>query len=395
MHSPMSVLDIVIWLGFLFWTVRLIRRNRKNYMDFPVFFWESLAVYHFLLSAIAVYYVSAKGGDSIGYWNLTADTSNSAESWMEHWGYSTFFVQWLNYIPSKLLGLHYFTGCMMYSFLGLVGFFCWADLIYPFYQKIKSVNPFLAGMLMLSFFLPSLHFWNGLVGKEALLWFLVFLSVRMAKKGRLTFSFLLVFLAAWTRPVAGVLLLFFLISSLVFSEKLGLRWRIGVIFFGIVALLLGLGILKYITHLEEISWDAIQQFREGQYTFLDRFEAGSRISVEEMSLMEAVFTSAFRPFPGEINSFWGWMSGIENLIFLAISLGMIGLLFVKKEAKRQMVLSVILLGLALVYFLSIALSVNVLGIMIRLKTLAMPILIYLGFYGWDLIYRKFVMNKLT
>lgn len=386
--TEIAVQDVAVFLLLILATRLLIGRYQRLNLSYPSFFWVSLAVYHYLISGLAVFYVISDGGDSPAYWNLTADTSQGAVTWMEHWGYSTFFVQWLNYFPARILDISYWGGCMIYSFMGLIGAFIFAELAHPLYQKVKSNRRWLPRFFVLLFFLPSFHFWNGLVGKEALVWFLVCFSALHWHKGNFLVSFSIVISIAWTRPAVGILVLIFFMIQLVFSDRLSLTRRIGLGVISVVVFCLGFGLLLYITHLEGINWESIQHFREGQYAFLERFASATELPVRQMSLGEILFAVAFRPLPGEIGSIWGLSAGLENLILLVISFGMFGLFFKEKEQQKKMITQLALIGLVVTYFLIIASSVNVLGIMIRLKTIAMPFWIYFGFMGWYLIIQK-------
>lgn len=385
----MTFLDLLVFLFGLAGIFLLIRRFQNLGLSYPKLFWTALAVWHLIFSALASYYVVSHGGDALGYWNLTADTSQQASSWMEYWGYSTFFVQWLNYLPSRVLGLHFFTGTFLYALLSLIGFFFAATWAHPFFERLKSTQPLLSVFFLLTFFLPSPHFWTSLIGKEVLIWLLVFPSLVYAQRARFAFPLVLAFLVAWIRPVVGLLLLVFLLVQLILSDRLSRSWRIACGFLGLMGMASGFYLLLYITHLESISWEQVRQFSEGQYAFLSGFQAGSEIPVQEMQLVEILLAVVFRPFLGELGSVWWIAAGLENLVFFLVSVGLVGLFFRRIPSRNQLVLGLVGLGLAGLYVFSIALSVNVLGVMVRLKTIAMPLMIYFGLSGWSVIFRLF------
>lgn len=127
-----------------------------------------LFAYHLLFSLIFHHYILEYGGDSVGYWNINADDTQGAVTWMEHWGLGTFFVQWINYLPSRVMGLSYGSGNLLYACISFLGFLKLIQLGYQAWGKLAD-SPWSRTWVGL-LFLPNIHFWTAGVGKEALLW---------------------------------------------------------------------------------------------------------------------------------------------------------------------------------------------------------------------------------
>lgn len=381
-----ALVFVLIFSG-LFLILR--KKNRElGFKIYPKWFVPALVLFHYAVSLLSIYYVLNFGGDSVKYWSLTADLSQHANSWMEYWGYNTFFVQWLNYLPSKVLGLHYLSGCLIYSTLSLMGFIWLIEVVSPLYLSAVKSSRFFAMSLLLIFFLPGPHFWTGLVSKEALIWFFLILLLKSSLKSRLIPYFLAVGLLVWLRPVVGLLALG--VSSVYFLSQVRLSrnhyWTLWTLL--VISGILGLGLLMYITGISSLSGSPISDFSRAQYKFLEGFNPNTIIPMENYSVLVGLITVGFRPFLGEILTFWGVFVGLENMILVLLALGIIPSLFYTYGQKQKFLyLTVLIVGI-LLFFYSIVLTVNVLGIMIRLKSSVVPFLAISGWYGWFLHFQK-------
>jgi len=388
--DELKISDLVVFLltlGSLTWYLKKCV-SRGDFKDFPNWVLPSLLAYHFTISAIAVYFVCIYGGDSMGYWSLNADTSQNAQTWMDYWGYNTFFIQWLNYIPYKILELHFFTGCVIYSSLSALGFFWLLRLCKAYYVQAKERSNFLSICLILLFFFPSQHFWTGIVGKEAVLWFVLILTLKSLKEKKLVYLILSIAILMWIRPVLGVLVLGVGLTVWMVSSTVSVRMKIGALIFAGISAVLGFFFLTYIMHLDQISLQSLKEYSEGQYAFLATFEPNTLISMQEYSVFGKLIVVGFRPFGVEIFSFWGVFSGIENFLFLILALGTIPALVYSVGNRRKFFIILAVMSGIILYLFSISISVNVLGIMIRLKSSVTPFLSILGWYGWFLFFRQ-------
>ncbi len=395
MIGGFSLGDVLIGLLVLSFGISAVIKFGRRYSGYPQYFMPALGIYHVVMSFLGMGYIFAFGGDSIAYWRLSADVSQQASTWMEHWGYNTFFIQWLNYVPSRVLGLNYFTGSLIYSLLSFYGFVWLAAAASPYFERLKSSKVYWSSAVFLTlFFLPSFHFWSGFVGKEAVLWFLTMGMLRfyLKKNWFLFLGFSLI--SIWIRPILGLTVLgFFTSYSLIWGDfSSRVKWVVGLS--GGVGFVFGLGLLSYITGIRSFNLDLVRDFSEGQYEFLSRFQASTELTVAKMSLAETLFAVAFRPFPGEISSVWGWAVGLENLVFLLLSMGVLFLFLPKSGNDGFLGILVLLTAWIFMYFMSIALSVSIMGIMIRLKSVLMPFLIWVGYYGWILFLEKIKEGRL-
>lgn len=350
---------------------------------------QLLWIYHLLFSFVFYYYLQKNGGDAIRYWNLTADVSQSAESWMGFWGRGTFFIQWLNYIPSKFLGLGFLIGNVLYASVSFLGI---RDIYRVAVGNWPEASPKWMEIVWLGlFFLPNLHFWSAGVGKEALL----ILGMGWAVKGMANlpkhwlFLVLGVLLSFWVRPIAGVVLGGVAWVYFLFQVGISVRIKSAVSILVVVVGILALNKVFIAMHLEEYSLEAVGQFIAGQQEFLRGFAAGSEVPMESYGWGQKLWTFFFRPFWHEVRDFWDLAAALENTLAFVLLIGLVlgqGYAWYKK--KRVSVPGVFYAGLAVMVLMGVvyALTLNNLGIMVRMKSTYMVFLYLIGGNGWVSFY---------
>ncbi|WP_373495040.1 hypothetical protein [Aquiflexum sp.] len=359
-----SLLFLALWFSNRQW-------GRKRGLE-RLWFIQVLWVYHLVFAGIFYYYILQHGGDALRYWALEAEAVKNPDHWMGYWGQRTHFVQWLNFLPSKLLGLSFLTGNVLYaafSFLGIREVYSWM-------VQMKETKPWKEWGLMGIFLLPNLHFWTAGVGKEALL----FVGLVWALKGFISLeahwklAVVGVLLSFWVRPLQGVVLGGMLGLYFLWQKQVPLKIKLGV---GLgMAVVMGLGIwrlLQYM-HLEEFSFRGLMAFSSGQMDFLKGFGAGSEIPMESYNFLEKGFALFFRPFWGEVDGFWQMASALENSIALLLGLGLLAVLpfyFLKKEKYTIPPFLWAALIFGLVMAVAFSYTLNNLGIIMRMKSTSM------------------------
>lgn len=243
------------------------------------------------------------------YWNRFS----TSLQWIEWQPYpvGNSFMLYLNYPFFKLLGLPVSFGFVMY---GLISFF-------GYYLLYKWWNSFYIGrakylVLLILFLIPSLHFWNNGVAKEALLFpAFTFLFHSLYKNKLTTVPFAIsVLIVLLIRPhFAFILLVSTLIYYLIYYFKFNLKSLkyLSLIFLiGLVSLYL----FKHASLMPEFSFENIKLIlKANQETFK---ETPSYVPLETYYYPYKIFTFFFRPFIGEIPGLNGLASGLENTFFL-------------------------------------------------------------------------------
>ncbi|WP_194976847.1 hypothetical protein [Aquiflexum lacus] len=341
---------------------------------------QGLWVYHFGFAFVFYYYIQQQGGDALRYWALEAEGVENPGHWMGYWGQRTHFVQWLNYIPAKVLGLSFLSGNVMYaafSFLGIREVDFWM-------LQMKGTKSWMSWSLMGIFFLPNLHFWSAGVGKEALLLVGLVWALKgfVSLKDHWKVAVLGVLLSFWVRPLQGVVLGGMLGIYFLGQKVIPVKVRLGV---GLgMAVLMGLGVwrlLQYM-HLEALSFQGLMAFSSGQMDFLKGFGAGSEIPMETYHVFEKGFALFFRPFWGEVDGFWQVAAALENSVGLLLVLGLLAVLpfyFVKKIKFTIPPFLWAGLVFGLVMAVAFAFTLNNLGIIMRMKSTYM-LFVYLFYW---------------
>lgn len=368
----MAIQDLLFMAMLLLLSSWLYFRDLKKKV-WPVFFrWTSwvLLAYHLLFSLIFHHYIIHHGGDSVGYWNLTADASQGASSWMEYLGFGTFFIQWINYLPSRVMGLSYASGNLLYACISFLGFRKLMQLGYAAWGKHRK-RPWSRSWVVI-LFLPNLHFWTAGVGKEALLWVgLVYALTFLQDLGRFRAGFLGILLSFAVRPLNGAILLLLLGSRLISSKSTQFpgKW----VWVGLLVLLLGGATyrLLYQTHMPGLTVSALEEFSRGQFAFLEGFGAGSEFPMASYSWPRKLWTIAFLPLDLGNGRFWQVGAALENGLSLLL-VGIAGISWIR-FGKKVPFPAFLVYGMAVGILLSLAyaLTLNNLGILMRMKSIYM------------------------
>ena len=332
---------------------------------------KQLYVYHLLFG---IYYYFFILGDSIGYWQQpkVMTFESFLYSFQEEQG--TFFVHALNFFPSNFLGLSYFTGTIMYSIIGFIGFayfYVTAIDTIPNNPKYKGFNLF-----PLLFFLPNLHFWSCAVGKDTLLFFCIgiFVYGLMNITKRLLFVILALLLSYAIRPHITLFMIISFGFVFMFSRSKSLFQRIlfSSIMIGIAISIFPL-VLKF-SKIEEVSVDSFNNFALNKASLLSKSYTSSAIDISSYSPPFKIFTFLFRPFFFDINSIPSLLASIENTILLLLTISY----FINKPITSYRKAPFVIQGMIcflIIGTLAFSQSLGNLGIMIRMRNMFLPGLI--------------------
>jgi hypothetical protein len=333
----------------------------------PKGFIRFLFFYHLAFAFVFTWYLNQYGGDAIRYWSLTAETGHNPETWSDHFGTRSYFIQWLNYLPSHILGLPFWLGNVIYALLSFTAI----RMLFKMAIKVLPPNPSIwtLGLLYLVFILPNLHFWTSGIGKESLsLMGLVLFLKGSQKLNKAWYWFVLgIFLSYMVRPLQGTLLLGIALPVIWLDREISYRFKILISPIIVVVAWYMIQFLLYITHMEQISPADIVGFSEEQFRFLDQFEAASSVAMQEYSWPMKLWTLFFRPMLWESTNIWQVFAGIEN--FISLLLFLLPILLLKKFNWRLLPLWIywaLLFGLALMVVYG--LTLNNLGIIMRMKS---------------------------
>ncbi|MCG2611281.1 hypothetical protein LZZ90_07160 [Flavobacterium sp. SM15] len=371
------VLVLIVVLGLAFISSF---RNELSPLDLSQL--KKLLFYHFVFGAYYCFFVR---GDAKGYWETAKMLSPEEFEAYFSGQKGTYFLFALNYYPSNVLGLSYFTGTMLYSLLGFIGltyFYVTAIKLVPYNSKYKEYTLF-----PLLFFMPNLHFWSCAVGKDTLLFFCIGIFVYgiMDIFRRLPFLALSLVLSYFIRPHITLFLVVSFGLAYVMGSKVSKGQRL---IFSIALIGIGFVILPSVmefARIEEATVDSFEQFSENKASLLSRGSTGSRIDISSYPFPLKVFTFLFRPLFFDINGIPAVLASFENLFLLLVTIN----IFKSSPLKTFKAAPFVIKGL--VFFLIIGTlafsqSLGNLGIMIRMRNMFLPGLII--FILWAFSYRK-------
>jgi hypothetical protein len=150
-------------------------------------------------------------------------------------------------------------------------------------------------LVMLIAFLPSLHYWTTLLGKEPfiLLGITTFVLEISKAKGNLFQIIGALLLVALVRPHIAILLILCFVTIYILFKKNTLKTKILVIFSSLLIFILsGVAFLK-LSKIHKL--DVAKTLRYNEFSKLSKSDSNSYVPMNEYSLPEQVFTFYFRP----------------------------------------------------------------------------------------------------
>jgi len=368
---------LFIGLGFVF-----INSFKSSLTKVDLSSLQQLFVYHLL---IGTYYCFFVAGDSVGHWRQAKlmNYNDFLYSITEEQG--TYFIHALNFFPSNVLGLSYFTGTMLYSLLGFIGltyFYIIAKSLVPYNSQFKGYYLF-PGL----FYLPNLHFWSCAVGKDTLLFLCIafFMYGLMQPMKRIPMLVIALFLSYFIRPHMAFFMLVSFSLVYVNSTKISIFQR--VLFLG---LMIGISIailpsVMEFVNLEETTVESFEEFSDVRSTLLSRANVSTAIDISSYPFPLKVFTFLYRPFFFDINGIPAVIASFENLLLLILSIKVLR----NKPLLTFRMAPFIIQGMVcflIIGTLAFSQSLGNVGIMIRMRNMFLPGLLI--FILWSFSFQK-------
>ena len=335
-------------------------------------------------------YVTFLGGDAMGYWGMgLQQVVFYGQPWHELYGLSTTFIVFLVYPFSYLLDLSFFTGSLLFSFVGFLGFTYVFVMMagYADYIIVKGYKLFPAIL-----FLPNLHFWSSGVGKDSLIFFSIALFVFCTRN--LTKNFFLLILSFiliyHIRPHMGILFGVSLLMAFLVGSNLKVTQKMIGIAVGIIGLILIWPKVAVFLLVEDLSLDSLQHIASSQMAYLNRSHIGSRVDLANYPIPIRVFTYLFQPLFFDAHNLFALLVSFENLIYLLLTF-----LIIRWDIFKLFKLAPIYLKTGIIAFagatIAFANSLSNLGIALRMKNMTMIYL--LMFICFAIAYNQYFKAK--
>jgi hypothetical protein len=272
----------------------------------------TLFFYHTLLAFAYYMYALFNPSDSGNYF-LKALAKAKGDNWLDYFGISTQFIDFMAFFLVDKLGFTYESCMAFFSWLGFLGFL----FFYIFFkERIKSA-PRIFGFdgISLIFLLPNLHFWASSMGKGSVIFFgfgLFFFSLN--RPGLRLWAMLL---GGWIifqiRPHIFYVILLAVGLGYTFSTKgVAIGYRVAILLFAAFLLFYIYEDILTLTGLEDDSiLDSNISHRARELS-----KSTSGIDLSSYSIPEKLFAFWFRPLFFDAPGALGLIVSFENLFYL-------------------------------------------------------------------------------
>nr|MBI1230057.1 hypothetical protein [Cytophagales bacterium] len=337
-----------------------------------------LLLYHLIFSLAFTWYIVDSGGDSYGYWKyLMQQVPVHFDTMWEFFGTSTTFILWLNFYPSKVLGLEYITGNILYGFLGFIGIrylFVMVAALFPTNFKVLEIPIFPT-----IFFFPNLHFWTAGVGKDVICFWGIawFMYAVQNYKQRWWQGIIALFFVYMARPHMGLSIVAGSAMAIILGSEIKVSYKLGLLVLaGIGSLYLAAGTLVFL-EIEDFSFETLDALASKKSGYLSI--ANSSVDTSGYNIFMKIFTYMYRPLFFDSHNIMSFLSGFENILYLYLSF------FIFRnwtpEALRDMP---VFIKAGMISFVPITLafasSLSNLGIIMRMKNMTMIYFLLFCFY---------------
>lgn len=354
---------------------------------------KRLFFYHVLLSLTYYVYVLFNPSDSVYYYQKIL-MNYRGETWMDFYGTSTTFIEFVGYPFVKFLGFSYEAMMALFSFFGFVGFV----FFYIFFKESIHFKHRVLGMDFISLvvFLPNLHFWSASFGKGAIIFMAIgaFFFALSKMRDRFILAFIAGVLIYHVRPHIMLMIIVSAAVGLVFSSR-------GVSVTGRVMLLGAASIAFFFIYkdvLALVGIDETEFLTQGldlTHRATELSKATSGVDITSYSLPMQIFTFLFRPLFIDAPGALGIVVSFENVFYLYVTFKLIG----NMRGLKYLIKGSFLSKTALLSFFTVSIALaqvsGNLGLAIRQKSQVMMLLMFvvLSFLDNEKLKQWHAMNE--
>lgn len=305
--------------------------------------------------------------------NIFYETAKTADSWFSIFGLGSQFMAFLIY-PLVTIGISKFVLYFLFSAISYQAFIWYFEQMEDFFsQSTKGIR---TSIIQLFFLLPSLHYWSGFVGKDALVFFFVtylFFEVKKKKSFNvLHFVVLIVFLLLRPHVFAMTFVAFFIYFGL--QRKISPGVKIKLLLLSLFILGVFIPIIMRFLSIENLSYTALVEFWNKMNIYSNNISNG--ISLNESSFLDRIGLLMFRPLFYDATTIYQYVISIENSLVLLLFLIVGVYLFVKRKniIVIEEVKLALLIGFCIMFM--IATYIYNLGLASRMRLMFLPLIFY-------------------
>lgn len=277
-------------------------------------YFDILFVVHLFFGLVYLLYAYATRSDSGEYYRITVQT----KSWAELFQTGTFFIRFLCYPLSNILGLSYNAVMFIFSFVGFQG-------ILLFYlaarENIPKMSVVFGGMTLLEilFILPNCHFWSASLGKGSVMIFAIGLTFYGLSRFNSRFPHLLIgaFLVYMVRSHMLLAIVIGLALGLFLSQS-GIKWyvRYSLLLVSFLAVFLLSDNVLENTGTESLN---IFDSKKIETRAKELGKGNSGLDLANYNQGFKLFTFIYRPLFVDAPGLMGIISSFENIFILFLS----------------------------------------------------------------------------
>jgi hypothetical protein len=349
---------------------------KKRYPVADIFILKRIIFFHWVMSLAYFLYVLFNRSDSYAYFKKAA--SQFKGGWMDYYGTSTTFIEWLVYPFVNYLNFTYEASMALFAFFGMLGFFYFHVFFkerIPNPTKVQGIS-----LTTLFLFLPNMHFWSGSLGKGSV----IFLGIALYffglnRPGKRLIHLLIGGLIIYhVRPHVMMVILISTAIGVMFSTKgAGLFARLAMLTLAIIAFFFIYQDVLQLVGIEEEEF--LSEGLDLTHRAKELTKAGSAIDITNYSLPFQLFAFLYRPLFIDIPSAFGFFVSIENLFYLVLTWQ-----FVFKGGIRFLLRGDFITKTAFLSFITVSIALaqisGNLGLAIRQKSQVMMLFMFVIAY---------------
>lgn len=362
--------NFILFLILLFYIFYITNSYYRSQEGIQKLFLILLFIVHFAAMGFAYKNtVDLPVNDSFSFYKIAGE----ANSWFSLFGLGSSFMCFLIY-PLVQAGITLFVLFLLFATISYQCFLWYFIQMSGHYSKSMVVKG--VPIIQLLFLIPSLHYWSGFLGKDALVFFfLTYLLFEFKNKSKVTILHVIVLIAfILLRPhvFLATSLAWFIYYLTQKDVSKSIKIKLSILALAITAI--SVPIMMFFVQMKTLTFDSVS----GKFNELNIYamQSGSGINLTETSYLERIWLILFRPLFYDAKTNNQFIISFENSIVLLFVLFLIVNLFTKKinvnfgnEVKLALLTGSCIL-------LMIAIYIYNLGLASRMRLMFLPLLFY-------------------
>lgn len=364
--------NIVVLLLLAYYIIQALKQiiNKTSLVNLKIFL-ISIAIIHFTISIIFALFINFfNTPDAIKFYLDAVEESD----WFNLFNVGSSFISFLIF-PLVKVGVRFEVLFLMFATISFSGYIEYLKLIGI--SRLEKSSKY----LLLFFLLPSMHFWTGFLGKEALLFLLMVLVLKKMSAKKYDWKFVLVGVFIFLiRPHVFSVLAFSFGIVILFDKSITKKLKRLIVIFSLLSIFIFVPVfLRFFLRLEEFNSVTFHEYFN-KFMIYTKNIGNTSISLSETTIFSRIGYLLFMPLPFlyTIQNELQLIASIENVIYLFMFIVVV-INFTKKRFKynyfnstqKFALISSILLILLFSFYL------YNLGLGNRMRVMFLPYLFYL------------------